>query len=158
MIKRKINKENLRRILASDVKNKELDALDLALTLKNFADGLMREALEVEIIGNANGHVNVKLPVLSYLVRLLCEAAHDTPAQCTVTLADSLEIKTLYPDISNTVHTAYLIEVAKLAGFKVTREDDILYFTTDIVRSYVMKIYAVSSDEIMDWLVKVSQM
>ena len=158
MIKRKIDPKYLRMILSPETPNKNLDALDFALSLKKFAEGLMRGTLEVEVIGNASGEVPLKMTVVSYLIRLLCEAADTEPARCTVTLADTLEVKTEYPAIDDIERTAYLIDVAKLAGFKVTRKDDTLFFKVAISTSAIMKIYAVSSDEIMYWLVKTSQM
>ena len=49
--------------------------------------------------------------------------------------------------------TAYLISVAKLTGFKVRREGDVLIFTADTHISPIMKLYASSYDEVMYWLV-----
>ena len=158
MIKRKLNREQLRRILAPDVENERLDALEFAGTLRKFADGYLRGVMTVDVIGTANGYVNIKLPVLSYLIRLIAEVVDDEPAHCTVRLSDRVEIETHYPKIADDSMTAYLIDVAKLTGFKVKRASDILYFSTDIITSPLMKIYATSQEKIMEYLVIVWEM
>lgn len=158
MIKRKINAEYLKKILASDVRKTNLDTLDLTEAMKRFATEYLSGIMSLEIVGYANGYVTLNMQVFSYLVRLLCEDAEDEPVRCTVSLTDKMTIETTYPGIKNHELTAYLIRVAKLVGFSVERVGDILFFSIDIIPSTVMKIYATSTDEIMDWLVTTHKM
>lgn len=153
MRKRKINPEYLRRITASDVKDDRMDAYALASTLKGFSSEYLAGLLTVEVSGEAMGYVNLKLPVVSYLVRLLCEEAEDEPVECKVTLGEKLVISSTYPMIHNHELTAQVVNIARYAGFKVERDGDILIFSTPIHISAIMQIYAVSSDIFMQWLV-----
>lgn len=153
MRKRKINPEYLRRITASDVNDERMDAYALASTLKGFSNEYLAGLLTVQVTGEAMGYVNLKLPVVSYLVRLLCEEAEDEPVECTVTLGEKLVIRSTYPMIHNHELTAQVVGIARYAGFKVERDGDILIFSTPIHTSAIMQIYAISSDTFMQWLV-----
>ena len=153
MRKRKINPEYLRRITSSEIRDEKLDALVLANALREFSSNYLAGILTVSINGQANGFVNLKMPVVSYVIRLLCEEAVDEMVECTVNLGEKLVIETTYPAISNHELTANVVKIARFAGFKVDREGDILIFSANIETTAVLHIYAVSSDEILHWLV-----
>ena len=158
MARPRISQEKLNRILSSKIKDVELDSQDLADTLKSFGDDYLDGLISVKTVGYANGKVNIKLPVFSYFIRLLCEDAYDETVKCTITLDDYLTITTTYPSIKDNEKTALLISVASFAGFKPSRDGDILSFKTKIHTTNVLHIYAISSDEIMDTLVSVYRM
>ena len=86
-------------------------------------------------------------------IRLLYEEVEGNPVECTVTLDDDFIIETTYPKIKDHKMTAYLISVASLVGFKADRRGDTLVFRAKITPSHLLKVYATSTDEIMDWLV-----
>ena len=154
MIKRKINPEYLRRITASNVNDDKIYAQDFQDTVSRFAKEYLAGVMTLKISGSSNGTVKLKLPVVSYLVRLLCEEAEDEPVKCEITLeTDKLTLRTTYPAIWDNKKTAYLISIGKLAGFDVKRDSDILFFSTSITVSSIVQIYALSRDEFMDALV-----
>ena len=153
-----ISKEKLNRILASDVRDIDLDAHDMASTLSNFGSDYLNGLISVTTVGYANGKISIKLPVFSYLVRLLCEDATDETVKCTILLDDFLTIRTTYPSIHDHAKTALLIKIAKFAGFTVDRDGDILIFKTKIQTTDTMRIYANSSNEIMYMLVTLYEM
>ena len=158
MARPRISQEKLDRILSINNKDIDLDSHDLALTLKNFGADYLKGLIDVKTVGYANGKVYVKLPVFAYFVRLLCEDAYDETVKCTITLDDDLTITTTYPSIRDNEKTALLISVAAYAGFKASRDGDILTFKTKIHTASVLHIYAISSDDIMDMLVSVYNM
>ena len=158
MQKRKINKEYLHTILSSNVKDSKLDVITFADTLKRFADEYLKGLINLRISGYSGGYTELKIPVVSYFIRLLCEEADDEPVECEILLGDNLTIKTTYPKIRDHEKTAFLIRVAKFAGFNVDRDVDLLIFTSDIRITSVMQIYAISSDELMYWLVTTHKM
>ena len=154
MKKRKINPEYLRMITGMDVRESDIDAESLALTLREFANGYLGGLISLSIEGHAIGTVNLNLPVLSYFVRLLCEDAEDEPVECSVTLGDDIIIKvTNYPMIASIYSTAHLLDIAKFVGFKVQRIGNTLIFKAAVRTSTVMKVYANTIDELMHWLI-----
>ncbi len=154
MRKRKINPEYLRRITGMDVRNSDIDAEGLAITLREFANGYLGGLISLSVEGRATGTVSLNLPVLSYFVRLLCEDAEDEPVECSVTLGDDIIIKVPnYPMITSIYSTAHLLDVAKLVGFKVQRVGNTLIFKAAVRTSTVMKVYANTMDELMYWLI-----
>ena len=153
MKKRRINKEYLRRITSRDIKNSNLTAIELANTVQSFAHGYLTGMMKVDITGTSLGEVALNMPVFSYLIRLICEEATDEPATCSIALSDKLVMRVGYPAIDDDEMTAYLVQVARLVGFKVDREGDTLIFSTDIRITSIMHVYATSSDELMDLLI-----
>ena len=153
MIRREINSEYLNKLLAPGVRSSALDASGLTDALVRFSKEYLAGVMTLRIEGFPNGYVMLNTQVLSYLVRLLCTDAKDEPITCNVVIDDKLTIETTYPNIEDHEMTSHLIKVAKLVGFKADRRGDILIFSADITPSLSMKIYATSTDEIMDWLV-----
>ena len=158
MKKRKINKEYLHSITSIDIRKSTVDAGELISTLERFAHGYLSGLMQVEVTGTARGEVTLHTPAFSYLIRLICEEATDEPATCAVTLSDKLVMHIGYPAIQNDELTAYLVQVARLVGFKVEREGDVLIFSTDIRITSIMHVYATSSDELMDLLIRTYNM
>lgn len=153
MKKRRINRDYLNSILSIDVKNTKLTAEAVAITLREFAQEHLKGVLTVEVSGYSRGEVSLKLPVFSYLIRLLCEEVEDEPVKCSVSLGEELVIETSYPKINDMYKTSHLIKVAKLAGFKVDRVGDVLIFKAKADISAIMQVYATSYDELMRLLV-----
>lgn len=159
MKKRKINPAYLRTITSHDVQDSAIDALDFALSIKEFAEEYLRGIVTVEIHGAPKGKVTLKLPVVSYLIRLFCENAKDDEmVEVTVSLDDELTMEVRFESIDKSEDAAHLISVAKLAGFKVKREDNTFFFTAEVKISRIMHIYAASSTEFKDMLITTHKM
>ena len=153
MQKHRINQDYLDKILARGVRNSELDVLCLTDSLLRFTKQYLEGVMLLDIKGTRNGYVTLNLRVFSYLLRLLYEEVEDDPVECAVTIDDDFIIETSYPKIKDHEMTSHLISVASLVGFKVDRRGDTLIFRAKITPSHLFKIYATSTDEIMDWLV-----
>lgn len=153
MQKHRINQDYLDKILARGVRSSELDVLCLTDSLLRFTKQYLEGVMLLDIKGTRNGYVTLNLRVFSYLLRLLYEEVEGNPVECTVTIDDYFIIETSYPKIKDNEMTSHLISVASLVGFKVDRRGDTLIFRAKITPSHLFKIYATSTDEIMDWLV-----
>ncbi|MBQ7343904.1 MAG: hypothetical protein IJW53_03955 [Clostridia bacterium] len=153
MKKRKINPDYLRHITSSDVRNEAIDSLDLALSVKRFAEGYLDGIVSVRVTGQGEGTLSLKLPVVSYLIRLIAECPPEGTVAIEITLGEKFRLDASFdcmPSLDDTVH---MINVAKLAGFDVARDGDTLSFTTDAKISHALKIYAVSGNDFTDLLV-----
>ena len=154
MRKRKINPQHLKRIVAQDINDETIAALDFAISLKKFADEYLKGILELDVIGTSSGTVNLKLPVASYLVRLLCECGdRDELIKASLELSDELTLLVNYSFSCPTDDVAHIVQVARLAGFRVERDGSTLIFKAPIKAEAIMRIYAVSSSEFHDMLV-----
>lgn len=153
MQKRKINPEYLRHITASDVKNEAIDALDFALSIKRFAEEYLEGIVTVSVTGQSEGTLSLKLPVVSYLVRLMSEGTDDGTVTVDISLGEKIRLDAEFDPMPSVDDTVHIISVAKLAGFDVARDGDTLLFSADVKSSHVMKIYAVSSEDFADLLV-----
>ena len=152
MKKRKINPEYLRHITSSDVKNEAIDALDFALSIKRFAEEYLDGIVTVNVEGQSEGTLSLKLPVASYLVRLMSEGTDDGTLMVKISLGEKIILNATFDPMPSTNDTVHIISVAKLAGFDVTRDGDTLLFSADIKASHIMKIYAISSSDFADLL------
>ena len=152
MKKRKINPEYLRHITSSDVKNEAIDALDFALSIKRFAEEYLDGIVTVNVEGQSEGTLSLKLPVVSYLVRLMSEGTDDGTLMVKISLGEKIILNATFDPMPSTKDTVHIISVAKLAGFDVTRDGDTLLFSADIKASHIMKIYAISSNDFADLL------
>ena len=152
MKKRKINPEYLRNITSSDVKNEAIDALDFALSIKRFAEEYLDGIVTVNVEGQSEGTLSLKLPVVSYLVRLMSEGTDDGTLMVKISLGEKIILNATFDPMPSTNDTVHIISVAKLAGFDVTRDGDTLFFSADIKASHIMKIYAISSNVFADLL------
>lgn len=153
MKKRKINPEYLRHITSSDVKNEAIDSLDFAISLRRFAADHLEGLVNVSITGQSEGALSLKLPVVSYLIRLIAECPLDGTVDINISLGEKVRLDAHFdcmPDLGDTVH---IINVAKLAGFEISRDGDTLTFTTEAKIRHVLKVYAVSGSDFMDLLV-----
>lgn len=154
MRKRKINPQYLKRIVAQDVNDEKIAALDFAISLKRFADEYLKGILEFDIDGTSAGTVSLKLPVASYLIRLLCECGdRDELIRATLSLSDEMTLSVSYDFACPTDDVAQIVKVAKLAGFSVERTVSTLIFKAPIKSESVMYIYAVSGSDFRDMLV-----
>lgn len=152
MKKRKINPEYLRHITSSDVKNEAIDALDFALSIKRFAEEYLDGIVTVNVEGQSEGTLSLKLPVVSYLVRLMSEGTDDGTLMVKISLGEKIILNATFDPMPSTNDTVHIISVAKLAGFDVTRDGDTLLFSADIKAIHIMKIYAISSNDFADLL------
>ena len=154
MRKRKINPQYLKRIVAQDVNDEKIAALDFAIILKRFADEYLKGIFELNINGTAAGTVSLKLPVASYLIRLLCECGdRDELIRASLSLSDEMTLSVSYVFACPTDDVAKIVKVAKLAGFSVERTVSTLIFKAPIKSESVMYIYAVSGSDFQDMLV-----
>ena len=153
MKKRKINPEYLRHITSSDVKNEAIDSLDFAISLRRFATDHLDGLVSVSITGQNEGALSLKLPVVSYLIRLIAECPPEGTVDINIALGEKIRLDVRFdcmPGLDDTVH---IINVAKLAGFEVSRDTDTLTFTAEAKISHVLKVYATSGSDFMDLLV-----
>lgn len=158
MKKRKINPEYLRHITSSDVKNEAIDSLDFAISIGRFAADHLKGLVNVSITGQSEGALSLKLPVVSYLIRLIAECPPEGTVDIDITLGEKVKLDARFdymPDLDDTVH---IINVAKLAGFEVSRDGDFLTFTTESKISHVLNVYAVSGDDFADLLASTYKM
>ena len=159
MKKRKINPTYLRAITASDVKDAPIDALDLAISIKEFAEEYLRGIMTVSIEGTSRGNANLKLPVATYLVRLLCEtAADDAMVDVNILLGDEIVMKAHFEELKDVEDVAYMVRVAKLAGFEVTRDGKSFSFSCAVKSDSIMKVYAASMIDFKNMLVTTYKM
>lgn len=159
MKKRKINPTYLRAITASDVKDAPIDALDLAISIKEFAEEYLRGIMTVSIEGTSRGNANLKLPVATYLVRLLCEtAADDAMVDVNILLGDEIVMKAHFEELKDVEDVAYMVRVAKLAGFEVTRDGKSFSFNCAVKSDSIMKVYAASMLDFKNMLVTTCKM
>ncbi len=153
MKKRKINTEYLRHITSSDVKNETIDSLDFALSVRRFAEEYLDGIVYVRVTGQGEGTLSLKLPVVSYLIRLIAECPPEGTVAIDIALGEKYRLDVSFdcmPSLDDTVH---IINVAKLAGFEVARDGDTLSFTAEAKISHALKIYAVSGNDFADLLV-----
>jgi hypothetical protein len=152
MKKKPINPEYLRSITKSGIRDTKISVYDLAFTLREFADEYLAGIMNLTLTGRSFGYVNLRLPVFSYMMRLLCEEAEDEPLECKVTIGDDFVMESTYPAINDLNLTRRLTYIAQYAGFNVKVCENKLVFTARIRISSIMQIYANSSNELMDWL------
>lgn len=154
MRKRKINPQHLKRIVAQDVNDEKIAALDFAISLKKFTDEYLRGILKLDVTGTSPGTVSLKLPVASYLVRLLCECGDsDELIEASLELSDEMTLSVNYSFSCPSDDVAHIVQVARLAGFRVERDGGVLIFKAPITSEAVMRIYAVSSSDFQNMLV-----
>ena len=154
MRKRKINPQYLKSILSQDVRDGEISALDFAISLKKFADDYLGGIIEFKVEGSSTGCVRLKLPVATYLIRLLCECGdYDDLIQATLSIGEDITLKVDYEKRCPTDDVAYIVKVAKLAGFRVERDGNSLIFKAEITLTSIMRIYAISTESFYDMLV-----
>ena len=158
MRKRKLNAARLRKIIENVTTDSKMYVKDLAATLKRFHGEYLRGILALEVSGSSEGFVLLKPEVVAYLIRMLCEEATDRTVKCNLTIGDDLVIRTTYPKIDDHAKTANVVKMARYAGFKVERECDILIFKAEIKMTSTVHVYAISTDEFMDFLVSVFDM
>lgn len=159
MRKRKINPQYLRHITSQDVKDEKIDSLDFALSIKRFADDYLRGIMQVVISGTPRGTVSIKLPVASYLIRLLAECAdNDDLVELDITLGDKLTIRADYNSACKSEDVATVVKVAKLAGFEVARDGNSLFFSAKAVTSSVLQVYANSGEDFLNLLITTHKM
>lgn len=159
MRKRKINPQYLRHITAQDVKNEEIAAIDFANSIKSFTDEYLGGIMELGVDGYSTGTVNLNLPVSSYLIRLICECGDfDEVVVARLLLDDDLTLTVRYERVPPTEDVAHIVRVAKLAGFTVSRSENTLIFKAKIKITSIMQIYATSSEEFREILIRTYKM
>ena len=133
--------------------------MDFAISIKEFADEYLRGLMNVRISGVSRGDVHLKLPVVTYLIRVLCEiAAEDTMIDVEVSIGERLSIKADYDGLGEVGDVAYMVSVARLAGFEVTRENNTFTFTSEVKISSIMKVYATSMLDFKNMLITTYKM
>ena len=159
MRKRKINPQYLRRITSQDVKDEAIGTLEFADSLKRFANEYLGGIMSISIDGVARGSVNLKLPVASYLIRLLCKCGdNDEFIEANISLGDKLTLSVNYQHQCPTEDVAEIVKVARLAGFEAERVGNTLRFSASVSITSIMQIYAVSAEDFFDMLVTTHKM
>ena len=159
MRKRKINPQYLRHITAQDVKNEEIAAIDFANSIKSFTDEYLGGIMELGVDGYSTGTVNLNLPVSSYLIRLICECGDfDEVIVARLSLDDDLTLTVSYERVPPTEDVAHIVRAAKRAGFTVSRRENTLIFKAKIKITSIMQIYATSSEEFREILIRTYKM
>ena len=157
--KRKINPQYLRSITARDVEDSPIDALDFAISIKEFADEYLRGLMSARIEGTSRGDVHLKLPVVTYLIRILCEiAAENTMVDVRISMGERLILRADYEKLGDVEDVAYMVRVARLAGFEVTRDKNSFAFAADIKITSVMHVYATSMLDFKNMLITTYKM
>ena len=154
----KLSKEHLRKIFSRNSQATRLGALSISAAIKIFSDEYLRGIMNVHIKGGSTGEINLKPTVLAYLLRLLCQTVTDRAIECTLSIDDDFTIFTTYPGINDLDSTAYVVKVARLAGFSVDRDGDILIFKTKIRPQVILPIFATTDDDFTDILIAVFKM
>ena len=91
--------------------------------------------------------------------RALCDGAEeDDLIEAIITLSDELTLETRFKSLPDYDGTAYIISVAKLAGFTVSREGHTLFFSAKSQNTSFMKIYATSKEIFADLLITTYKM
>ena len=124
---------------------KHIDANDFALGIEKFANDYLRGAMEVEICGKADGVANVSEAYTAYLVRsFLAYASIDEMLNLKITLGENLTISVSFRTLPNAEKLAQMTEIARMAGYRVSRDGSTLTFTAEIYSSKALQIYAIS--------------
>ena len=120
--------------------------------IKRFAEEYLDGIVTVNVEGQSEGTLSLKLPVVSYLVRLMSEGTDDGTVTVDISLSEKIRLDAEFDPMPSVDDTVHIINVAKLAGFDVARDGDTLLFSADIKVSHIMKIYAISSNDFADLL------
>jgi hypothetical protein len=157
--KRKINPQYLRSITAQSVEDEKISVLEFSRSLKRFADDYLGGIMELDVSGTSVGTVCLKLPVVSYLVRLLCECGdNDEFIRASLVIADDVTLRIDYESSPPIDDAVLIIRVAKLAGFRVERYGNTLIFKADISMTSIMHVYAVTVEDFYSTLVLTHKM
>lgn len=158
MRKRKLNAAQLRKIVENVTYDSKMYVFDFTSTLQHFANEHLRGLMTLEVTGSSQGYVLIKPEVVAYLIHMICEEATYETVKFSLSIDDNLVIRTTYPKIHDHAKTANVVKMARYAGFKVERECDILIFKAEIRISSTVHVYAVSTDEFMDFLISMQDM
>ena len=154
MRKRKINPQYLLNITSREIKSESIDSYDFASSIKKFAEEYLGGIMELNISGTSKGCVKLILPVTTYLVRLLCECGDgDELIEADISLKDELTMSVTYKGECPVSDVSEIVKVARLAGFKVERNENTLIFKTEVITSPIMQIYAMSNEDFYNLLV-----
>ena len=154
MRKRKINPQYLRHITSQEITPETIDVLSLTESIKRFTDEYLGGIINLRVSGEAQGSINLNLPVTTYLIRLLCECGDsDEMIDANIRLGEDFTLTVKYHSQCPTDDAAYIVNVARLAGFGVTRDANTLIFRAEIKTSSIMQIYATSNEDFYNMLI-----
>lgn len=144
----------MRHITSQDITDETIDALELAESIKRFANEYLSGIISLDVNGESRGSVNLKLPVTTYLIRLICECGdNDEMIDSSISLGENFTLTVKYSSHCPSDDVAYIVKIAKLAGFRVDRDGNTFLFTSKIKVSPIMQIYATSSEDFYNMLV-----
>ena len=159
MRKRKINQEYLRRITSTEIRNDRMDALAFALSIKEFAEEYLGGLVTVEISGDRPGTVNLNMPAVSYLIRLITMITDDDELiNLKINLDDNMTLEARFHELTDVPGVVHIVDVGRLAGFSVERSGNTLYFIAKIRSSNIMQIYATSNEDFKNLLIETHNM
>ena len=155
MRRRKINNRYLSESIPSEASGNPMDAVDFATALKRFADEYLRGAMEVDVVGKGSGYTSVSLNHTAYLFRLMLENTEQNEVlNVKAELSESMSLFVTFRTPPSDEALAGIINTAKIAGFTVSSDNNELIFSAAIDSAAIIKIYALSKDEISDCLLK----
>lgn len=129
---------------------------DFATAIKNFADEYLRGAATVDIIGESSGFAKVSVGSTAYLLRTLLEyAEEDETLVIKISLTGEMTISVSPRSLPDDEIVARIIAIANAAGFSVARDCYTLLFSAAIDGAEIVKIYALSKDDIFNTLFEV---
>lgn len=153
MRRRKINNRYLSEGIPHEVSENTIDADDFATALKAFADEYLRGAMEVDIVGKGSGYTSVSLNHTAYLFKLMLENAEENEVlNVKADLSESMSLFVTFRVLPSVEALAKIINAAKIAGFTANRDNNQLIFSAAIDDGVLIKIYALSKDEIKNYL------
>ena len=142
-----------------EIKNERMDTLAFALSIKEFAEEYLGGLVTVEIAGDRPGSVNLNMPAVSYLIRLITMITDDDEViNLKITLGDNLTLEAHFHELVDIPGVSHIVEVGRLAGFKVDRDGNTLYFIAKIHSTHIMQIYATSNENFKKLLIETHNM
>lgn len=123
----------------------DMDARDFALKLQEYSGEFLRGAVEIEITGNDNGKINVCTAYAAYALRgLISVAREDELLKVNINLDEFFTMSVTFMESPESEPLVKTYELAKMAGFKVRRTENTVFFYMPIKISAVFSLYAVS--------------
>ena len=124
---------------------------EFASALRRLADDYLQGSVELDIKGTSRGIVTISVSTAAELIRLMLEGiAPDDVLQINIELASELKIELAPRSLPKAEILAKIITLAKSAGFTVSRTKTTVTLTSDIAQTQLLKIYAISQDDIYE--------
>lgn len=131
-----------------EAERRNIDASGFAVAIERFINDYLRGAAEVEVCGSADGTINVSEAYTAYLLRsLILYSEPDEMLYLKIELGERITLKASFATLPAKQSLAHTVEIAKAAGYKVSRDNSTLFFTAEICSDKALQIYAISIDD-----------